>query len=246
MSQEREIGLVEYVGAQEAAVLGMVDLFGVANQIAERRCPDGARLRATRWHMTEAGAIECRDDDPAPARSDGDSLVALILPPSLETPGQNLVPGCLVDWLTAHHAAGVTLAAVCAGAFVLADTGLLDGRAATTHWMYAELFRERYPRVELDVDRLVIDSGDIVTAGGAMSWTDLALRLVDRYLGPAVMIETARALLIDPADREQRYYSAFLPSMRHGDAAILRVQHRMHADPAATDPLAVLATEAGL
>ena len=60
---------------------------------------------------------------------------------------------------------------------------------------------------------------------GAMAWTDLGLRTVDRFLGSQVMNEAARALLIDPSRREQCYYSAFSPILTHGDAAILKVQH---------------------
>ena len=68
-----------------------------------------------------------------------------------------------------------------------------------------------FPVVALDTDRLMIDGGDIISAGGLMSWTDLGLKLVDRFLGPVVMAQTARMMLVDPPGREQRYYSGFAP-----------------------------------
>lgn len=116
---------------------------------------------------------------------------------------------------------------------------MLAGRNVTTHWLYANDFRARFPEARLDTDRLVIDEGDIVTAGGAMAWTDLGLRLVDRYLGASVMLDTARLLLIDPPGREQCYYSAFAPNLKHGDSAILKVQHWLHA----TDNREIILTE---
>ncbi|EQM88104.1 hypothetical protein L681_00940 [Stenotrophomonas maltophilia MF89] len=116
----------------------------------------------------------------------------------------------------------------------------------TTHWAYAQQLQERFPQVRVDADRLIIDDGDIITAGGLMSWTDLGLRLVDRLLGPSVMIETARMLLVDPPGREQRYYSVFAPRLTHGDAAVLKVQHWLQATQAKDVALATLAAQAKL
>lgn len=116
----------------------------------------------------------------------------------------------------------------------------------TTHWTYADLLQQRFPDVQVDVDQLIIDDGDVITAGGLMSWTDLGLRLVDRLLGSTVMIDTARMLLVDPPGREQRYYSVFAPRLTHGDAAILKVQHWLQATQARDISLATLSEQAGL
>lgn len=116
----------------------------------------------------------------------------------------------------------------------------------TTHWAYAQRLQERFPKVSVDADRLIIDDGDIITAGGLMSWTDMGLRLVDRLLGPSVMIETARMLLVDPPGREQRYYSVFSPRLTHGDAAVLKVQHWLQSTQAKDVTLATLADQAKL
>ncbi len=79
-----------------------------------------------------------------------------------------------------------------------------------------------------------------------MAWTDLVLRLIDRHLGPAVMLETARRFLVDPPGREQSYYSAFSPRLTHGDGAILKVQEWLHATVAKDVDLATLSTRSGL
>ena len=67
---------------------------------------------------------------------------------------------------------------------------------------------------------MVIDYGDVVTAGGVLAWTDLGLRLIERFLGPTVMLETARYMNVDPSKREQRFYSDFDPRTKHGDQAM--------------------------
>lgn len=246
-----EIGLVRYPGAQQAAVLGLTDLFGVANRMASSRLQTiEPPLRVTHWQQNTAAAAPERIFDSA---SDFDSgseapsvLSALILPPTLGEPvGADEVLS-LSQWLCERHAEGVALGSVCAGAFPLAATGLMAGRKMTTHWAYAELLQQRYPDVHVDVDQLIIDDGDVITAGGLMAWTDLGLRLVDRLLGPTIMIETARMLLVDPPGREQRYYSVFSPRLTHGDAAVLKVQHWLQATQAKDVALPTLAAQAGL
>lgn len=219
-----EIGVLLYPNAQMAAVLGLTDLFALAEQIAARHgLKDVPALRLSHWQLRESEHAPTRVYDSLP--SEGGSPKVLILPPSLEEPISREAAAPYLNWLITQHQAGVTLASVCAGAFLLGETGLLAGRTITTHWLYAEKFFARFPDVRLDVDQLIIDSDDILTAGGVMAWTDLGLRLVDRYLGAAVMIDTAQMLLVDPPGRQQRYYSAFAPRMAHGDAAVLAVQH---------------------
>ena len=108
---------------------------------------------------------------------------------------------------------------------MLAESGLLAGRTVTTHWAYEKLFASRFPRVNVDTNKLIVDDGDIITAGGLMAWTDLGLKIIDRLLGPTSMLETAHYMLVDPPGREQRYYSVFAPRLTHGDPGILKVQH---------------------
>lgn len=243
--QAFEIGLVLYQGAQQASVLGLTDLFGIANRIAvSHQDQPEPPLRVTHWKQdTAAGPPTRVFDTGASAPS---VLTVLILPPTLAEPTSAAQAASLTTWLREQHAAGVVLGSVCAGAFLLAETGLMAGRPMTTHWTYADLLQERFPQIRVDADKLIIDDGDVITAGGLMAWTDLGLRLVDRLLGPTVMIETARMLLVDPPGREQRNYSMFSPKLTHGDAAVLRVQHWLQATLAKDIALTTLAAQARL
>jgi transcriptional regulator GlxA family with amidase domain len=100
--------------------------------------------------------------------------------------------------------------------------------------------------VRLEADKIVIEDGDIITAGGLMAWTDLGMRIVDRLLGPSVMIETGKFLLIDPSGREQRHYSNFVPRLTHGDEAILKVQHWLQERAGQPTSIADMAGQARL
>jgi transcriptional regulator GlxA family with amidase domain len=115
----------------------------------------------------------------------------------------------IVDWLCDN--AWRRSAGVCSGAFFLADAGLLDGRRATTHWDAADRFRQRYPKVRLNADRMFIRDGDVWTSAGISAGIDLALALVEEDLGPAVARRTAQQLVVHqrrPGGQSQ--YSALL------------------------------------
>jgi transcriptional regulator GlxA family with amidase domain len=118
-----------------------------------------------------------------------------------------------------RQAEGAMLAAVCTGTFVLAESGLLDGRKATTSWWLGPFFRTRYPKVDLDDSCMLIRSGDVVTAGAALAHFDLALWLV-RRISPALAAVTARYLMIDPRSSQAAY--AIPDHLTHADAVVER------------------------
>lgn len=242
-----QIGILLYPGAQMSAVLGLTDLFHLANRSVKHRnaTPSRLRVRHLRADGNSSPSLGFDSDQQAP-EEERTSCDVLILPPSLEPPISPAATAPLARWLCKRHAEGAVLASICGGAFVLGETGLLAGRAVTTHWTYAQALQDRFPDARVDPDRLIIDGGDIISAGGLMSWTDLGLKLVDRFLGPVAMAETARMMLVDPPGREQRYYSGFVPRLAHGDAAILKAQHFLQASEGKEAGLSVLAEQAGL
>ncbi|PKM33993.1 MAG: AraC family transcriptional regulator [Gammaproteobacteria bacterium HGW-Gammaproteobacteria-12] len=239
-----EIGLLLYPGAQLAAVHGLGDLFTVANRMAAGEARQGLpRLRVSHWQADEAGCVR-RVFDSLP-QGDGAPQV-VILPPCLDDDAEQPLAGCYRDWLREQHRAGVLLASVCVGAFALAEAGLLDGRTVTTHWALAAQMAARFPHVQVLPERMVIDDGDLITAGGLMAWTDLGLALVTRLLGPTIAAETARFLVVDLNRESQRHFSSFAPSLDHGDAAVLAVQRWLQGEGGAEASLADMAARAGL
>lgn len=106
----------------------------------------------------------------------------------------------LLDALRTAHESGAGIAALCTGAFVLAAAGLLDGRAATTHWMHADDLARRYPQIDVRPDVLYVDEGDVLTSAGKTAALDLCLHLVRRDLGATAATGIARRLVV-PAHR---------------------------------------------
>ncbi|MBU0724642.1 MAG: GlxA family transcriptional regulator [Alphaproteobacteria bacterium] len=239
-----EIGLLIYPGAQLAAVYGLTDLFRIAGEWATPL--EGGQqptIRVTHWQSGAHAGMDCVwDSHPGGTHS----LSHVIAPPSIIMPDKMPSMQEPAAWLSDQHRAGATICAICAGAFVLAETGLINGRRATTHWAFAHALADRFPKVEVAIERMVIDDGDIMTAGGILAWTDLGLTLVEKLMGPSTMLATARFLLIEPPGRQQRAFAQFIPRFDHGDAAILRAQHHLHATRAQTYDLAELSAISGL
>ncbi|MFD8704456.1 helix-turn-helix domain-containing protein [Kitasatospora sp. NPDC059648] len=106
-------------------------------------------------------------------------------------------PG-LVEALRTAHERGARIVSICSGAFALAAAGLLDGREATTHWRYAELLQQRYPRVRVNPGVLYVDNGDVLTSAGSAAGIDLCLHLVRRDHGAKVANSVARRFVVAP------------------------------------------------
>jgi len=107
-------------------------------------------------------------------------------------------PRRLVRALVAAHERGVRLVSICSGFFVLAATGLLDGRRATTHWRYIDQARRMYPRVRLEPDVLYVDEGDILTSAGSAAGIDLGLHIIRKDFGTLAANAVARRMVVSP------------------------------------------------
>ena len=217
-----EVGLVCDAGTSSTGIHGMTDLFSYAGEAAWRQsgCTQSP-VRVVHWRAAEGDGIVCVYDT---SPGDPHRPSVLVIPGNRHAVSRQATCGPLTEWLRQAHSRGVVIAAVCGGVFVLAETGLVTGRQVTTHWALRDQFEKQFPEVLTETDRMVIDYGDVVTGGGVLAWTDLGLLLTERFLGPSVMVETARYMNVDPPGREQRFYSDFDPRTKHGDEAILKSQ----------------------
>jgi transcriptional regulator GlxA family with amidase domain len=246
-----EIGILVYPAVQLATVHGLSDIFTLANQFARagqfarvERSAEPPAIRVTHW-TTEfgEGPVECTHDT-MPGTPPRPRFI--VIPLTLADRPTSAQLRSVAAWLRSLHQGGTALGSVCSGAFILAETGLLGGRLAATHWVCADELRQRFPDIRVDSQIRIVDYGDIVTVGGFMAWVDMGLKLVERFLGPSVAEETARFLLDRPGAEKAPYFQGFSPKLAHGDEAILRAQQMIHASDGREISLAALAEGARL
>lgn len=161
---------------------------------------------------------------------------------SVDTP----VPPKLTHALCEAHARGARLVSICSGAFVLAATGLLDGKRATTHWRYADALRRMYPRIEVDPDVLYIEEGRVFTSAGSAAGLDLCLHIVRLDYGPAIANQVARRLVIAPHRDGGQAQFVERPVPKRSADAFSKVLQTMHRGLADDQPIAELAAMAAM
>lgn len=133
----------------------------------------------------------------------------------------------LVPWIIKQHDQGAELASLCVGAFLLADTGLLDGKKCSTHWLHGNEFRRMFPDVELVDGRIVTEEGRIYSSGGANSYWNLLLHLVEKYTDRATAILAAKFFAIDIGRNSQSAFAIFQGQKTHDDEEIKQVQQHI-------------------
>lgn len=129
-----------------------------------------------------------------------------------------------LPWLRQQYKKGAELASFCTGAFLLAATGLLDGRIATTHVDACKEFARAFPRVNLLSDKTVTHDAGIYTSGGATSTFHLLLHLLEIHCGIEVAVRTAKIFAIDMGRDKQSYFSTFQPTRNHHDDLVATAQ----------------------
>ena len=153
------------------------------------------------------------------------------------------------SWLREMHAAGALLTSVCSGALVLADSGVLEGREATAHWAYSDMFHRYFPRVTFrDSAVLCLKEQDagIVTAGAASAWHDLAFYLIARFCGYSHAIQTAKVFLLTVHADGQSPYAVMTRSMDAKDAVIADCQVWIAEHYEIDNPVEQMARRSGL
>jgi transcriptional regulator GlxA family with amidase domain len=150
----------------------------------------------------------------------------LIIIPSLNHNYEQAVRGnqLLIDWIEKQYKHGAEVASICTGAFLIASTGLLDGKACSTNWAVADQFREMFPRVNLQVDKLITDENGIYTNGGAYSFLNLMIYLVEKYYDRQTAIFCSKVFQIEIDRQSQSAFTIFTRQKTHGDEVVKKAQ----------------------
>lgn len=130
----------------------------------------------------------------------------------------------LIPWIVKQYQNGAEVASLCLGAFLLASTGLLNGKKCATHWLAANEFRKMFPEVELVMEKIITDEYGIYSSGGALSYQNLILYLIEKYAGRQLAVLAAKVFAIEIERRSQSPFIMFQGQKDHDDELIKKAQ----------------------
>lgn len=225
-----EVLIVAVPETAGSALYGMVDVLQTAGNIWQTlvRTESKQALFQVRIVSSSREAFTCGNRIPVmPDFSVADNPKAniLILPELWLGPDDDIherYPD-LTEWIRRKYKEGATLYSACSGALMLAATGLLDGREATSHWGYQDLFRKRYPKIRFRPEPNLVfadPQGRIVTAGGSTSWHDLALHIISRHGSPGEAVRIAKVYLLKWHSEGQLPYATLVRRNPHADSVV--------------------------
>lgn len=240
------VAILAVPGSQLLDVTGPFEIFASAQR-------DGSPAAAYRVILVTPGERSVATE--AGLRLEAHETIATLDPAAIDTlliaggPGSRHTPvdGALRDWVIATAGLCRRVATVCTGAFLLARTGLLDGRTVTTHWQHADTLASRYPRITVEPDRIYVEDGRFWSSAGVTAGMDLSLAMIARDLGRGEALRIARSkVMAMQRSGGQRQYSAELALQSSADTRLAELQAWMfdHLD----DRLSVedLAARAGM
>jgi transcriptional regulator GlxA family with amidase domain len=225
-----EVLIVAVPETAGSALYGMVDVLLAAGNIWQTLTGTEAEQHPFRVRIVapDTAPFTCGNRIPVvpdcPVR-DNPVAKVLILPELWLGPDEDIrgrYPE-LMAWIRHAYRAGASIYSACSGAVMLAETGLLDGCEATSHWGYQNLFRQRYPKVRFRPEpNLVFADADgrIVTAGGTTSWHDLAIHIISRHCSPGEALRIAKVYLLKWHGEGQLPYATLVRRTPHADAVV--------------------------
>jgi transcriptional regulator GlxA family with amidase domain len=168
----------------------------------------------------------------------------LIIPPAYGDTAQGVKANAeALPYFKKLHDGGSSIASLCLGAFLLAETGLLDGKKCSTHWAHVNEFKERYPNVDVQDGAIITEHGNIFSSGGASSLWNLILYLVEKFADRETAVTISKYFALDIGRNSQSQFIIFKGQRNHGDDEIQKVQDYIEenfSNKISTDTLADL------
>ncbi|PVW16416.1 GlxA family transcriptional regulator [Marixanthomonas spongiae] len=132
-----------------------------------------------------------------------------------------------LPWIVKQYKQGAEVVSLCVASFFLASTGLLDGKSCSTHWQFANEFREQFPKANLMDDRILTEADGIYTSGGAYSFTNLIIYLIEKHAGRDTAVMAAKGFMVDIDRSSQSPFMIFSGQKAHDDAMVLKAQEQI-------------------
>jgi transcriptional regulator GlxA family with amidase domain len=248
--------LVAVPEATGSALYGMLDVLSAAGIVWPALVGDGPETPLIRPRILapDPGPLTCMNRIPVVPDLDlgEDPQPDLVILPEIWLRPEESIAGrypALIEWLRRTYRRGATIYSACSGVVILAESGLLSGREATSHWAYEELFRRQYPDVTFRAAPNLVyaeRSGRIVTAGGTTSWHDLAIHIIARHCGPGEALRIAKVYLLKWHGEGQSPYTPLIRRHHHADAAVRACEDWLKANFRGDNPVGRAVARSGV
>lgn len=220
-----------------SSVGGFADILQIANSHLKRQ--DGPKASLFDWQFISpsgkpvltSNGLSLQTRQPKPRQR-----FDVVFVPSIHYRGHHefdqllQAQGEICAWIVGQWRAGSWVAANCTGTFLLARTGLLDGRTATTTWWLERQFRAKFPKVDLQLRPVLTEVDRLICAGASASYLLQAIRVVERFFGPALASRCAKSMLIDVSQTSQIPYIPLLAQQNHSDSVVHRAQQWLQSN----------------
>lgn len=239
-----------------SALYGMVDVLSSAGNLWQQLTGDKPQHQPIRPRIVSPSRAQFSCGNRVPVEPDvaideDPEADIVILPELWLSPDDDMKGryGELLDWVRRRYHAGSTIYSACSGSIMLAATGLLDAKEATSHWGYQDLFRTHYPEVNFRPEPTLSfadPSGRIVTAGGTTSWHDLAIHIISRHCSPGEALRIAKVYLLKWHSEGQLPYTPLVRRQPHADSVVRTCEQWLAVHYRDTNAVAQVVAVAGI
>lgn len=139
--------------------------------------------------------------------------------------------GAIINWIRSQYNKGAEIASICTGAFLLASSGLLNGRTCSTHWSAQDYLKKMFPEIDVKMDRLITDEDGIYTNGGAYSFLNLVIYLVEKFYDRETAVYCSKVFQVEMDRQSQLSFTIFKGQKQHSDDVVKKAQEYIERHP---------------
>ncbi len=238
-------------GCLFSGIIGLIDAFSIANLWHQALNKEDSRpLFETEILTTDGlpvnayGNITVQPDKSIDDVKQTDIILISPVLPHIKPMPDNLE--YLLNWIIDHKQSGTLIGAICTGTFILAETGLLNGKIATTNWQFAKIFQRKYPEVNLRPELILTEDDGLLCSGAATAGYYLGLHIIRKYGSRNLALTCSKALLVDPNRESQKPYVISETQKGHNDSQVLKAQRWMETNFSEISSIDLIAKDVGI
>lgn len=223
------IAILSYRDVVPSSVAGPADILGTLRRVYPMLSDKQLKMELKIDLVTDSKGSFWKEDFETGIKEKlgmNESYDLIIIPAMVSNKIESVVAreSRFISWIQQQYKKKAQLASICVGAFILAETGLLKGKKATTHWRFADLFRKLHPDVLMLDDKIIVEQGRIFMCGGAFSFTTFMIYLIEKFCGHEAATVASKVLMINIHQQPQNTFSIFQFQHEHNDEVVLKAQ----------------------